>query len=402
MERNRNQLDKCFLKIDFKNAFNTVDREAFLREVRLRLPGLSRWAEWCYGSASRLLFGDTVISSEVGAQQGDPLGPLFFSLVIQPIIAELAREEGDLELLYFYLDDGCIAGDHRAVARAMARLKELAARIGLELCTRKCEVIPCAGTATTMDRSVFPSDVQFPAPAVSPDWCSSFELLGCPIGDAGFCAAYIAKRVAKTTPLLDAVSDVPDPQVALVLLRQCASFGKVVYSLRVTPSEFHGNASQLFDAAVRQCFERFTGLFPDDVCWRQATLATRLGGLGLRSAVRHRDAAFLSSRSQCHAPCHDVDTCHVWEVSDPGSCAARAVRTLNAEFSESDQIPELVPEPIKQQQLSLALDNGILAALLDPAAIEPARRAQLRLQLEPGAGAWLQAMPSHQIGNAIS
>jgi hypothetical protein len=32
-----------------------VDRAALLRETRLRLPGLSPWAEWCYGHHSRLL-----------------------------------------------------------------------------------------------------------------------------------------------------------------------------------------------------------------------------------------------------------------------------------------------------------------------------------------------------------
>eukprot|EP00666_Eupelagonemidae_sp_cell4sb_P018038 gene18038-biopygen23713 len=83
MERNRDEAEKVFLKIDFENAFNSVDREVFLREVRNRLPGLSRWAEWCYGAPTKLVFGETVISSEVGAQQGDPLGPLLFAIAIQ-------------------------------------------------------------------------------------------------------------------------------------------------------------------------------------------------------------------------------------------------------------------------------------------------------------------------------
>eukprot|EP00666_Eupelagonemidae_sp_cell4sb_P018124 gene18124-biopygen33237 len=42
MERNRDEVEKVFLKIDFENAFNSVGREAFLREIRSRLPGLQR------------------------------------------------------------------------------------------------------------------------------------------------------------------------------------------------------------------------------------------------------------------------------------------------------------------------------------------------------------------------
>jgi len=70
------------LKIDFKNAFNCVDRSCFLASVHQHFPGLFPWTEWCYGSPSSLLYNhsDVIISSCV--QQGD-LGPLLFSLALQ-------------------------------------------------------------------------------------------------------------------------------------------------------------------------------------------------------------------------------------------------------------------------------------------------------------------------------
>jgi hypothetical protein len=49
---NRHDPDKVFLKLDFVNAFNTIDRAALLREVRLRLPAVAAWAEWCYSTAA--------------------------------------------------------------------------------------------------------------------------------------------------------------------------------------------------------------------------------------------------------------------------------------------------------------------------------------------------------------
>ena len=41
-----------------------------------------------------LNFRDSTISSEAGVQQGDPLGPLLFYLLLQPILKELGEIEG--------------------------------------------------------------------------------------------------------------------------------------------------------------------------------------------------------------------------------------------------------------------------------------------------------------------
>ena len=57
VQRHAGHVDKVFLKVDFHNAFNTVDRAALLRQVRLQFPGLAPWAEWCYDRHSRLLHG---------------------------------------------------------------------------------------------------------------------------------------------------------------------------------------------------------------------------------------------------------------------------------------------------------------------------------------------------------
>ncbi|KAF2892255.1 hypothetical protein ILUMI_13917 [Ignelater luminosus] len=56
------------------------------------------------------LISSKVIPSLVGVQQGDPAGPMTFSLAIQPIIDELKSE-----LNVFYLDDGTLSDDHEIV-----------------------------------------------------------------------------------------------------------------------------------------------------------------------------------------------------------------------------------------------------------------------------------------------
>ena len=138
LHRNSGHADKILLKLDFRNAFNSIDRTALLRQVRAHAPECACWADWCYGCSSRVLFGDDVLQSTCGVQQGDPLGPLFFALVLQPA---LAAAEGPLDLRYAFLDDVVLAGNSVPVTQALGLLVAAAARVGLVLEPSKSEVI---------------------------------------------------------------------------------------------------------------------------------------------------------------------------------------------------------------------------------------------------------------------
>ena len=135
----------------------------------------------------------------------------------------------------------------------------------------------------------------------------NFELLGGPIGSEEFCNSHTQERVNKALELLTALGELPDPQVALTLVRQCASFGKLVYSLRAIPHKDHVRALQSYDNAVRDCVESFMCCSFSDSEWSLARLSTKMGGLGLRSCEQHSPAAFLSSQLACHDLCRELD-----------------------------------------------------------------------------------------------
>ncbi|WP_420007138.1 reverse transcriptase domain-containing protein, partial [Vibrio cholerae] len=77
---------EVLLKVDVKNAFNLVHRGAMLTHVRDKIPSVYNFLWQCYSQNSKLMYQDNLLLSEVGCQQGDPLGPVIFSLAIHPIL----------------------------------------------------------------------------------------------------------------------------------------------------------------------------------------------------------------------------------------------------------------------------------------------------------------------------
>ena len=77
------------LKLDFKNAFNTCRRDKMLESVKEYAPELFAFADSAYEHPLLLFCGDHIVESAEGVQQGDPLGPLLFCFVIQPVVLKL-------------------------------------------------------------------------------------------------------------------------------------------------------------------------------------------------------------------------------------------------------------------------------------------------------------------------
>ena len=96
---------------------------------------------------------------------------------------------------------------------AIHLIQQFGPSLGLYINMAKCELF------SRGDIEGFPADIKvFHEP--------NFEILGAPIGDAIFCAKFLAQKRAKAVKLLSQMSEVGslDPQIALLLLCHCATF----------------------------------------------------------------------------------------------------------------------------------------------------------------------------------
>jgi hypothetical protein len=244
--------NKALLKVGFENAFNFISRQAFLEEVARELPGLARWVHWCYGQPAHLWAEGETLQSSSGVRQGDPLGPLLFSLVLRRVCVKLSEKYPDLDLNVWYLDDGAIVGSRVAVATTMQDLASPEVQgLGLHVNLDKCEVWWPSGSHG------FP---ELP-PQVQRMSCEGVEILKIPVATDEYVAGRLQAAMDAARRVLDRLHLLGDPQAEVTLLRSCLGASKLVYRLRGTPVQRAASRSALADieGALRVQFERILG-----------------------------------------------------------------------------------------------------------------------------------------------
>ena len=183
-----------------------LDRQCWM--LYLHFPELLLWSTWCYGQYPILWHTVGSITSESGVQQGDPLGPLLFCLVLHQVVCATATDSECASLLFhrWYIDDGVVAGPITAVLCVLSIIKDLGPPLGLHINLSKCELF------SVNDLSRFPDEM---------------------------------KKLAQEGSSV--------PHVAMLLLRQCGGFCRLIHLARTIPPSLAGEALSLFDDEVRQC-----------------------------------------------------------------------------------------------------------------------------------------------------
>ena len=136
MSSDQSRQSRLIVKLDVKNAFNTVRRHHLLRvsyESTLPIAGLAHLA---YSYPSTVLASDHPICSAAGIQQCDPLGPVLFAMTVDEVASSLSTE-----INIWYLNDATLGGPAKSVFADVRKCVTQFKKIDLEVNPSKCEII---------------------------------------------------------------------------------------------------------------------------------------------------------------------------------------------------------------------------------------------------------------------
>jgi len=273
---------QALLKLDFVNAFNTISREEILHTLREDLPELYPFISTCYSSSSHLCFGESLISSDEGAQQGDPLGPLLFCAAAQ----KLARLMKSM-LNIWYMDDGSLGGEVDVLIEDFETVRRIGSTLGLLLNEHKCELV-------TDDMEVV-EKFRVIAPTIIHVNISRANLLGAPIGSLEEIDVVLTKKISEFQRLTSRLKQLCAHD-AFFLLKNCFSLPKLQYILRCAPCH-NSQVLHNYDDVIRDTLQSILNVTLTESIWQQATLPVRNGGIAIRLATQVAFSSFLSSVS---------------------------------------------------------------------------------------------------------
>ena len=365
------------LKLDFKNAFNSVRRDKMLEATKRAAPEIFPLVYSTYSTSSSLHFRGTILHSAEGVQQGDPLGPLLFCLVIHPLVLQL-----ESELRVFYLDDGTLGGPEADVLHDFQLINQEAADLGLELNHMKSELI-CEEPAGR--------DLLRMAPNLCKVNKEDATLLGSPIGNHRSIDEALTKK-GNSLKIMGSRLCHLRMHDALILLRHSLAIPKILYLLRTAPC-FSSPCLESFDHDLRIILSEMLNINLDsDSAWSQATLPVGFGGIGVRSAVQLAPSAFLASAAGCSDLIHRILPGAQVDFLYPAVESAKEVW-----YRGHDQSPPSHPSDVHQKAWDIPRVQDTYDTLLDKAT-DPRSRARLLACAAKESGAWLNALPVASLG----
>ena len=211
------------LEVWKQSSINLADRDSAFELVEELYPDILKWVLTCYKGKAVLVFGDTIILSERGFHQGDPLASLLFALVLHPVIEMIAQQVPGLKLNSWYLDDGAVAGTKEQLQKVVDIVLEYGPARGLHLSTATTVAPPAKAKSTVWcpnSTVVQPDPLERGIPRIEED---GIILLGCPVGSHTFVSQAITQRIQKIELTTAKLPLLKDAQVEYVLLRACLS-----------------------------------------------------------------------------------------------------------------------------------------------------------------------------------
>ena len=193
---------EAVLLVDASNAFNSLNRQNALLNIRLLCPAISTILINTYRESSDLFLGGDTLLSQEGTTQGDPLAMSTYALSTRPLIDALKCDNSTKQI--WYADDATAAGSSSALKQWWQRLLEIGPSFGYYANASKTWLVTKERYMSLAQESFKDTEVNITT--------EGRPLLGAAIGKISFVSEYVTQKVQTWVKELERLSSIAESQ----------------------------------------------------------------------------------------------------------------------------------------------------------------------------------------------
>ncbi len=341
--------NEAILLVDASNAFNSLNRQVALQNIRRTCPSIATALINTYREPTELFVDGNTLLSQEGTTQGDPLAMAMYGLATIPLIRRL---EGHCKQVW-YADDSAAIGQIKQLRTWWDTLSKEGPKFGY---------FPNPSKTWLIVKDPLSSISAFANTGINIT-TEGRPYLGAAIGTEKYIEEHVKSKVAEWTANTTTLSlfAKTQPHASYAALTH-GLMSKWTYLSRVMPAI--GQLLQPLDECIQtNLIPALTGRPPPNTLETTLhALPARLGGLGISIPSKKADSEFRSSLTIC-APLvegiHSHDHVYSLETLNTQLDQKKNVRRMkNREnTSKANELKELLPVTL-QRAMDLASEKG--------------------------------------------